>query len=195
MTDFIGVYKINNSTCDNLIKLFNDNKEFHCAGGVGDKIDKEAKISTELIMSPNDFEDTSPGREYLIELQNCLEKYKKEYDESDLVFPYKIEENIKIQYYKPGQGFWTYHKENNGRPAFMKRHLVFMTYLNNVTDKGGTQFKYQKKTFKAKKGDTLIWPAIWTHTHRGIVSKTQEKYIVTGWWDFFEDNGFYDNDN
>ena len=195
MTNFIGVYKIDDNICDNLIKLFNDNKEFHCAGGVGDKVDKKAKISTELIMSPNEFAETSSGREYLIELQNCLEKYKKEYDESDIVFPYRIEENVKIQYYKPGQGFWDYHKENNGRPIYMKRHLVYMTYLNDVTDKGGTQFKYQKKTFKAKKGVTLIWPAIWTHTHRGVVSKTQEKYIVTGWWSFYEDNGFYDNDN
>ena len=44
--------------------------------------------------------------------------------------------------------------------------------------------QYQNKTFKAKKGDTLIWPSGWTHTHRGIVSQTQEKYIITGWWSF-----------
>ena len=195
MTNFIGVYKINNSTCDNLIKLFNDNKEFHCAGGVGGKINKTAKVSTEMIMRPSDFDGTQPGKKYLNELQECLEKYKKEYDESDIVLPYKIEENVKIQYYKPGQGFWKYHKENDGGFPNIKRHLVYMTYLNDVTDKGGTQFKYQKKTFKARKGDTLIWPAAWTHTHRGVVSKTQEKYIVTGWWSFYEDNGFYNNDN
>jgi len=29
---------------------------------------------------------------------------------------------------------------------------------------------------------TVIWPADFTHTHRGIVSKTQEKYIATGWY-------------
>jgi hypothetical protein len=33
-----------------------------------------------------------------------------------------------------------------------------------------------------RKGLTLIWPAIWTHPHRGVVSPTQTKYIATGWW-------------
>ena len=37
---------------------------------------------------------------------------------------------------------------------------------------------------EAKKGLTLIWPATWTHTHRGIVSNDKEKYIVTGWYSF-----------
>ena len=34
---------------------------------------------------------------------------------------------------------------------------------------------------KAKKGLTLIW-LDFTHTHKGVVSKTKEKYIVTGWF-------------
>jgi len=26
-----------------------------------------------------------------------------------------------------------------------------------------------------------MWPSDFTHTHRGIISKTKEKYILTGW--------------
>jgi len=26
-----------------------------------------------------------------------------------------------------------------------------------------------------------MWPAEWTHTHRGIISTNKEKYIATGW--------------
>ena len=37
------------------------------------------------------------------------------------------------------------------------------------------------KKYKPKKGLTLIWPAIWTHTHKGVVSKKHTKYIITGW--------------
>lgn len=62
-----------------------------------------------------------------------------------------------------------------------------MTYLNDVVD-GGTHFKYFNHTEKATKGKTIIWPADWTHTHRGQISNTQEKIIATGWfsheWDF-----------
>ena len=62
-----------------------------------------------------------------------------------------------------------------------RRSLVFMTYLNDVED-GGTEFLYQNLTIPAKKGLTLIWPAFFTHTHKGQISKTKEKYIVTGWF-------------
>jgi prolyl 4-hydroxylase len=59
-----------------------------------------------------------------------------------------------------------------------------MTYLNGVDDEGGTDFYYQRLRMRAKKGATLIWPVDWTHMHRGVVSPTQEKYIVTGWFSF-----------
>ena len=58
-----------------------------------------------------------------------------------------------------------------------------MTYLNNVKD-GGTEFKYQNITAPAHKGLTLIWPAIWTHTHRGQISQTESKTIITGWFSY-----------
>ena len=56
-----------------------------------------------------------------------------------------------------------------------------MTFLNDVPN-GGTMFKYQNITVPAKKGLTLIWPTDFTHTHKGEISKTHEKYIVTGWY-------------
>jgi hypothetical protein len=61
-----------------------------------------------------------------------------------------------------------------------------MTYLNDVTDHGETEFYYQNLKVTPQKGKTVIWPADWTHTHRGIVSPTQDKYIVTGWFDYSE---------
>ena len=57
-----------------------------------------------------------------------------------------------------------------------------MTFLNTVTDGGGTEFYWQNLKINAVKGLTLIWPTDFTHTHRGIISPTQEKYIATGWY-------------
>ena len=62
-----------------------------------------------------------------------------------------------------------------------------MTYLNDVED-GGTEFYYQGLKTKAEKGLTLIWPSDFTHTHRGIISNTKEKYIATGWFSYDELN-------
>jgi hypothetical protein len=57
-----------------------------------------------------------------------------------------------------------------------------MTYLNTVNSGGETAFWDQKLKIKPKKGLTLIWPATWTHTHKGYPPKKQNKYILTGWW-------------
>jgi hypothetical protein len=46
------------------------------------------------------------------------------------------------------------------------RHLVFMTYLNDVDDEGGTEFFHQKLVVQPRKGLTLVWPADWTFMHR-----------------------------
>ncbi len=49
---------------------------------------------------------------------------------------------------------------------------------------GGTEFCHQNLIVQPKKGLTLIWPADWTFTHRGVPSPTQEKIITTGWFNF-----------
>ena len=58
-----------------------------------------------------------------------------------------------------------------------------MTYLNTVKN-AGTEFKYQKLKTKAVKGKTVIWPASWTHTHRGSDNDKKEKIIIAGWFNF-----------
>ena len=89
-----------------------------------------------------------------------------------------INEGFNIQHYEPGEGYHGWHTERSaGR---QNREYVFMTYLNDVPD-GGTEFYYQELITEAKKGKTLIWPAHYTHIHRGQISKTAEKYIATGW--------------
>ena len=37
-----------------------------------------------------------------------------------------------------------------------------------------------------RKGLTLLWPAYFTHTHRGVPSPTEEKYVMTGWIEFLD---------
>jgi hypothetical protein len=45
---------------------------------------------------------------------------------------------------------------------------------------------YQERTIEARKGRTLIWPPDFTHTHVGVVSPSQHKYIITGWFNFID---------
>ena len=61
-----------------------------------------------------------------------------------------------------------------------------MIYLNNVTN-GGTYFDNYNLTLNAVEGRLLIWPAFWTHFHRGVVAPNERKYIITGWASDFEE--------
>lgn len=178
---FITGSYISKNICDSLISLYNNQKNMWVEGTVGSKnVDKTIKSSTELIIEPKNFDVLN---DYLKELKKILESYKEKYPWSDKVNSYSIWDNVKIQYYKPGEGFHAWHCENNGRDK--TRHLVFMTYLNDVKD-GGTEFYHQNLITPAEKGLTLIWPAQWTHTHRGQISNIEDKYIITGWFNYNE---------
>ena len=177
---FIGGWFISENICDKVIEYFESSKD-HFKGTVGGKeYDKDLLDDTRINITKEvlikDLED------YYVSLDKCLDEYKKKYVDSDRVNKYSLQNAINIQKYLPGGGYKVWHFEDDGG---QNRHLVYMTFLNDVDD-GGTEFKYQNLTIPAKKGLTLIWPAPWTHTHRGQVSNTKTKYIITGWYNFNE---------
>jgi hypothetical protein len=180
----IGGSYISKDICKNIIDYYEKNKHLHYRGTVRDGIsDNSKKESSEIALNVNSFVNLFP--DYINELEVVLKNYKKKYKYSNEVYYYNLNENIKIQHYKKNEGFKVWHSENDGSRKVIKRHLVFMTYLNTVDD-AGTDFLYQDLTTKAEEGLTLIWPAHWTHTHKGQISKHSEKYIVTGWFSFNE---------
>ena len=120
---------------------------------------------------------------YYDELQRCLREYLEQHPLLKRVGIFRVTESPILQHYRPGGGFKMPHFERAGY-ATTTRMLTWMTYLNDVTEGGGTHFVYQKHTFEAWKGRTLIWPSDFTHTHVGVVSETQHKYIITGWMNF-----------
>ena len=90
---------------------------------------------------------------------------------------------VKIQKTKIGEGYHTWHCENAEMKA-RNRILAFMVYLNDVTEGGETEFLYQKCRFKPEKNVMLVWPAQFTHVHRGNPPLSNDKYIITGWIEY-----------
>jgi hypothetical protein len=144
-------------------------------------IDKDIKESTDVV-----FPFSELSNSYVTSLQKILDKYGEKWPSCNFYGKYRIIESINIQHYAPSEGYKRWHTErtDSAEPGCL-RHLVFMTYLNDVTDKGETEFLNQGLSVQPRKGLTLIWPADWTHTHRGVPSPTQDKYIVTGWFSFY----------
>ena len=181
---FIGGWYIPENVCDELIEAYKNNESNWINGKVGldAKEDDKIKKSTEFVIFPEDFDTYLYN--YFNSLRNVLEKYKERYPNcSRTVKEWSLYMPVKIQHYKPGEGFKGWHSENDGNGNHKLRHLVFMTYLNSV-ENAGTEFFDQGIKTPCQKGLTLIWPAGWTHTHRGVINNTQEKTIITGWYDF-----------
>ncbi|WP_339878583.1 2OG-Fe(II) oxygenase [Pseudidiomarina gelatinasegens] len=92
---------------------------------------------------------------------------------------------IQAQKYLKDQGNYNYwhcevYPEKNSVEA-LHRSLLFMFYLNDVEDGGTTDFYYQNKSIKPKRGRMVIAPGYFTHTHRGAVPKSNDKFILTSW--------------
>jgi|TARA_R100001443_G_scaffold58845_2_gene69287 hypothetical protein len=170
---FIHKDIVSEKSCDELINYFNSNKDKQYVPKHKIKIDTEICLEAKATLDLN----------YFKELSNIVNNYKNKFTYSNQSHnPWSIWEGPIIQKYSPGEGFLKYHFENQ-YPKYHSRHLVFMTFLNNIDEGGETEFLYQKVKFKPKKGLTLIWPTDWTHTHRGCPCK-KTKYIITGWYGF-----------
>lgn len=119
---------------------------------------------------------------YYDQLQNCLKDYLKKYvflNDSAFFHPYYP---VNMQRYLPSEGYFKWHFER-GSNSTARRILVYMTYLNDINDEGGeTEWFYQNIKIKPKKGMTVLWPTDFTHTHRGLPTLTETKYILTGWY-------------
>lgn len=109
--------------------------------------------------------------------------YRELYPSVDNLDSWNICNIYNIQKYDPGDGYHALHCESSGE-ATAHRMLAWMIYLNTITDEGGTYFSCYDKTLEAKEGRLVIWPAHFTHQHKGVVSKTQTKYIATGWYSY-----------
>jgi hypothetical protein len=89
----------------------------------------------------------------------------------------------KMQKTEPGQGYHVWHCEADSRDN-QTRVLVWTVYLNDNFEAGETEFLYQQYRYKPKMGDVVIFPAAFTHTHRGNPPIGGTKYIITGWLEF-----------
>lgn len=212
MVDFIDISYVDHEVCDALLNTtINWEKECH-EKTMGfrddlarDKI-KDYYFSIKHLRDREDCIEWEDGTREVVEIAygskrraNVLAEfgnivtrkliaYSKKYPLLKIMAfnePWDLAVMAHLQYYAPGSCYVTWHQENTYDKA---RLLTWMLYLNTVEDEeeydGGTAFYFQDRKIKAEKGKFLIWPADWTHHHRGIRAVNKEKWIVTGWADF-----------
>lgn len=158
----------------------------------------DTKISEDLRITDNlnDNEEVSWSEEikvfdkvlqesYIDWIQQRKEYFLHKFDYNFLDFDnimLKNETGYQIQKTVGGEGFYNWHHDY-WLDSHGNRALTFIIYLNDVPGPGGeTQFISGRKV-TPEEGKVLIFPALWTHYHRGICPpKGSNKYIMTGWW-------------
>lgn len=176
--------------CDRLVYMFDRAKEL---GFVSDrrtsenmasyKKDDEALFAQSLI---ENFQiDIRSLGDYKLFVETFWKKAYPEYINKYSIIQEATEhklDKIKIQKTEVGGGYHMWHCEDHHH-EHMDRVLTWILYLNDVEEGGETEFLYYPKRIKPKKGTFIMWPAGFTHTHRGNPPISNSKYIATGWVD------------
>ena len=184
--NFVGAWDLENKNlCDEIINLFENNINLQMKGRTSDGNGKGSKSTTDITIKPNDLKDEKFKifNQYISELHKCYLDYQNQWP-----FLKKMLKDVdippfNIQKYGPGDHFNTIHSERTSLNT-LHRIFAFMTYLNDVDDGGETTFTHYNLKIKPQAGKTLIWPAEWTHAHKGGILNNGTKYIVTGWMNF-----------
>ena len=189
--DFIGIYKgvYPEGYCQHLIKEFERLMESG-AGSNRQKAEgspKHRKNDMQLglnfgVHCASAFNGHSAEGMFFDGLQQCYEDYTEQFS---VLKDGKIHGTaMKMQRTSPGGGYHVWHGEQ-GNGAHAERVLVYMLYLNDLgeVDGGETEFLYQRTRIRPQENTMVVWPAAFTHAHRGnTVLGEQSKYIVTGWF-------------
>jgi len=189
--DFIGIYKgvYPERYCQHLINEFERLVESGAGNNRqrGEGAPKHRKNDMQLglnfgVHTAAAFNDVPAERVFFNGLQQCYDDYAEQFS---VLKDGKIHGTaMKMQRTSPGGGYHVWHGEQ-GNGAHAERVLVYMLYLNDLgeADGGETEFLYQRTRIRPQENTMVVWPAAFTHAHRGnTVLGEQSKYIVTGWF-------------
>jgi len=189
--DFIGVFSdvYPEGFCEHLIAEFDRHRDLgagtdrqNSEGSPKHKKDDYSISCNGKNLNFEGFNENSIVDLFFRGLQNCFAEYANEF--SVIKHGRLNTNNMKMQKTSTGGGYHVWHAEqNNGDQA--NRGLVYMLYLNTLPTEanGETEFLYQQRRISPVENTMVLWPAAFTHAHRGNpVYGDNHKYIVTGWF-------------
>lgn len=180
--DFIGIYDnaLSEEECHHVIDAFNN---------------VEANEKEKVEASQHSYSGELQRKDYVIfasqhfpeiqqlvgdRLHECLILHCEHYFFLKGINATSLE--VKLQRTPPKGGYHVWHCEQDC-VAHASRILAWTIYLNDIPyNEGETEFLWQGVRVNPKAGRCAIWPAAFTHHHRGNPVYTHDKYIATGWY-------------
>ena len=183
--DFIGSYSgvVDSQFCKEIIDEFDYFYDIGSVWNSSSRIKGTNSQRHDFAIDLHHIGNVHMGTHYSRELNDIVwgawEEYKKVYGSLDVGGPFSAVHQ-KVQKTPTGGGFHRWHFEDSS-VCQSNRTAVWMLYLNDNFKGGETEFLYYNKRVDAEQGKLLLWPAGYTHTHRGNLVLEGDKYIVTGW--------------
>ena len=179
--NFIGLYHdaASMDTCNNLIKYYDVQVNSRDDIILGENLMRNKAISRQDTSIFIDDYQSEISKSVTDVLQTTLYKYYKTFF---IIEPVNVVgQGIKLQKTAPRGGYHVWHCEADSEKN-SHRVLAWTLYLNDIpAGEGETEFIWQGIRIQPKQGTMCIFPAAFTHTHRGNPVYSQDKYIATGW--------------
>jgi len=119
---------------------------------------------------------------YLNILLKCVKEYKEMYPEINQTASYwQLTSPIRYKVWEKGSYYSDFHSEHS--IVFPNRVLSLQLYLTSHSC--GTEF-FDKTIIKSEIGKVCIFPAYFTHTHKGQPDINKNRSIITGYVEFVE---------
>ena len=179
--EFIEIYEnvLSSELCDEIIDKFErEEKKFPGKTALG--LNLNIKFTTDLHLkdvSGNEWIEID--KKLYSGLNKCIKEYREKY-QAFRIYTEMKDTGFQIQRYIANEGFYIYHHDFRAETS-RYRILTFLFYLNDVDEGGETEFLYGRLKVKPQKGKCVLFPASWTCPHSGLMPKSNNKYIVTGW--------------
>ena len=183
---FIGIYPnaISKEICSNMVKWFDMLSEYGLTMSTTEDVEMTLpgiSRTDELIHVPSGIPSTcfarAPVKEIWTSLLDCYKNYEKEFS---ILLPL-TSHSFKIHRVQPTGGYHMWHHEHHYGLA-SDRVLAWMIVLEAPKSGGETEFLFQSMRVEPKVGQVTIWPAAFTHKHRGNPPLECRKTYATGWF-------------
>jgi hypothetical protein len=186
---FIGIFPnaIHDDLCAEIVRWFDEMSKHGLTmyameqvtlGGINRK-DEEMGIPTHL---PFECFHENITQAVWQSLRECHDLYAGDFAIEQTMSSH----SFKIHRVHPSEGYHVWHHEHSYHCPY--KVLAWMIVLEAPKRGGETEFLYQSMRVEPKVGQLTIWPAAFTHKHRGNPPLEGRKTYITGWFELLPPN-------
>jgi len=183
MEQFIGIFPnaINDNLCSEFVNFFNmvSDRGFTLSS----TMDRNTSIHSrkdEVIHIPagltNECFPNDMVKQFWSKLMESFNQYRIKYSIDQPMSSF----NFKMHRVQPSGGFHDWHQEKDY--VIPERALAWMVVVEAPERGGETEFLHQSLRVDPKVGQLTMWPAGFTHKHRGNPPLEGQKTYITGWF-------------